>query len=200
MYVVLQKVLSSKQRKIEVLRAEGKEPEEQPSIFLKAFLLFMSRIISPIVCWTKDFFMFIKRRKVYWIIWLSLWLGYFNAYAIVIEFFAFYFYFVMSFNVANIFVQIYKLFSDFSVVINFIPGIIWIVLGLILFDLIRKHIGYKRLIHFEMRNRGFINERPIVFMLCGSMGTRKTTLITDMALSQEIMFRDAAKEFSLAKI
>ncbi len=197
LYVVLQKVLSSKQRKIEVLRAEGKEPEEQPSIFLKAFLLFMSRIISPIVCWTKDFFMFIKRRKVYWIIWLSLWLGYFNAYAIVIEFFAFYFYFVMSFNVANIFVQIYKLFSDFSVVINFIPGIIWIVLGLILFDLIRKHIGYKRLIHFEMRNRGFINERPIVFMLCGSMGTRKTTLITDMALSQEIMFRDAAKEMLL---
>ncbi|MBR2336652.1 MAG: hypothetical protein IKA61_01760, partial [Clostridia bacterium] len=36
------------------------------------------------------------------------------------------------------------------------------------------------------------NELPIVSMSCGSMGKKKTTLITDMALSQEVMFRQKA--------
>lgn len=46
--------------------------------------------------------------------------------------------------------------------------------------------------HFEARNCGFINELPIVSMSCGSMGKKKTTLITDMVLSQEVMFRQKA--------
>ena len=49
-----------------------------------------------------------------------------------------------------------------------------------------------RLRHFEARNCGFINELPIVSMSCGSMGKKKTTLITDMVLSQEAMFRQKA--------
>ncbi len=197
LFLVLKTILKSKQAQINKMCSDGKEPDDEPSIFLKAFLFVISHITRPIISWIKNFCLFVKGHKTYWIIWLTLWLGYFNVYSIVIEFFAYYFYFVMSFNLGNIFVQIYKLLSDLSVVINFIPGIIWIVLGLILFDLIRKSIAYKRLNHFEMRNRGFINERPIVFMLCGSMGTRKTTLITDMALSQEIMFRDIAKKMLL---
>ena len=48
--------------------------------------------------------------------------------------------------------------------------------------------------HFEARNCGFINELPIVSMACGSMGKKKTTLITDMVLSQEVMFRQKALE------
>ena len=31
-------------------------------------------------------------------------------------------------------------------------------------------------------------------MACGSMGKKKTTLITDMVLSQEVMFRQKALE------
>lgn len=46
----------------------------------------------------------------------------------------------------------------------------------------------------ENKDRGFINERPIVLMLCGTMGKKKTTIITDIALSQEIMLRDKAFE------
>lgn len=188
---------STKQKKNADVRAGGEEPDEKPSIFLKAFLFVMSRITRPVIAWIKELYSFIRKHKAYWIIWLMLWLGYFNAYTIVIEFIAFYLYFVMSFDILNIFVQLYKLFSDLSVVINFIPGFVWIIIGLIVFDMFRKSIAYKRLERFEMRNRGFINERPIVFMLCGSMGTRKTTLITDMALSQEVMYREVAKKMLL---
>ena len=44
----------------------------------------------------------------------------------------------------------------------------------------------------EARNCGFINTLPIVSMTCGSMGKKKTTMVTDMALSQEVMFRQKA--------
>ena len=62
----------------------------------------------------------------------------------------------------------------------------------LLFNRWRKRIALNRLRHFEARNCGFINELPIVSMSCGSMGRKKTTLITDMVLSQEVMFRQKA--------
>lgn len=58
----------------------------------------------------------------------------------------------------------------------------------------RKKIAYSVLNHYERCDRGFINERPIVSMICGTMGKKKTTLLTDIALSQEVMFRDKAFE------
>lgn len=74
------------------------------------------------------------------------------------------------------------------------PVWVYLIVGYSLFDIIRKKIAKGRLRHFEARNCGFINELPIVSMSCGSMGKKKTTLITDMALSQEVMFRQKALE------
>ena len=58
-------------------------------------------------------------------------------------------------------------------------------------------MGYKILQHHEAMNCGFINERPIVTMTCGTMGKKKTTMIADMMLLQEKMFRDKALELLL---
>ena len=107
---------------------------------------------------------------------------------------AFYFYFVVSFDFGNIYIQVYKLVLDLYAPVTFIPLWMWLIVGLFVFDRFRKSIAYARLNHFERRNRGFINARPIVYMVCGSMGKKKTTAITDMALSQEVMFRDKAFE------
>jgi hypothetical protein len=46
----------------------------------------------------------------------------------------------------------------------------------------------------EMMNRGMINSMSIVDMVVGTMGKKKTTMVTDMSLSQEAMFRDKALE------
>lgn len=43
-------------------------------------------------------------------------------------------------------------------------------------------------------NRDFLDSLPLVIMLCGSMGTGKTTMLVDMTLSQSILFRDKAFE------
>ena len=58
----------------------------------------------------------------------------------------------------------------------------------------RKSIAMSKLKHLEARNCGFINDLPIVIMTVGIMGKNKTALITDMAISQEKMFKQKAFE------
>lgn len=148
----------------------------------------------PIKRWLTAFFAFIKSHRAYYVTWAVLWALYFNFFTIAIEFLAYYFYFVVTFDVVNIYRQVYKLFLDLSPVFRTVPLWAWCVFGIVLFDTLRKKIAYARLNHCEMKNRGFINARPIVFMVCGTMGKKKTTAITDMALSQEVMLRDKAFE------
>lgn len=144
--------------------------------------------------WIIAFVGFVRTHGVYWIIWLCMWLFYFNAFTIFLELIAFYLYFVVSFDFDNIYRQVYKLFLDLWTPFTFIPVWCWLLLALFLIDRWRRKIGYAVLHHNEMKNRGFINERPIVLMACGTMGKKKTTMITDMALSQEAMLRDKAFE------
>lgn len=148
----------------------------------------------PLKTWLIGFFVFVKEHKNYYITWLCLWALYFNVFAIVIEFIAYYLYFVVSFDFLNLYRQVYKLFLDLSAAFTFIPLWAWGVVGLVALDKFRKNIAYGVMNHFERRNRGFINARPIVSMICGTMGKKKTTVLTDMALSQEAMFRDKAFE------
>lgn len=149
---------------------------------------------KPVKSWLIDFVAFIKDNKAYYILWAVIWAYNFNLFTIVVEFLAFYFYFAVTWDMVHIYRQVYKLAIDLWTPFNFIPWYVWCVVALIIFDKIRKKIGFAVLNHNEMKNRGFINERPIVFMGCGTMGKKKTTFITDVALSQEVMFRDKAFE------
>lgn len=161
---------------------------------LAVFKRISGKTYIPIKIWIVSFVNFIKENKVYLKLWIFIWLFNFNALTIVIEFFAYYLYFCLSFDFFNIYKQVYKLFCDLSVCIAFIPTWAWVLIGFLIFDKIRKKIGYGKLEHLENKNCGFINERPIVLMLCGTMGKKKTTIITDIALSQEVMFREKALE------
>lgn len=167
---------------------------DKDSKSLQKWKRFSLRVITPIKTWFKNFFVFMKKHPVYSRIWFVLWALYFNFFAIAIEFVAYYFYLVVSFDFISLYIQIVKLFLDLWSILTFIPLWGWCVIGFMFFDRIRKSIGYNVLEHNEMKNRGFINGRPIVYMVCGTMGKKKTTAITDMALSQEAMFRDKAFE------
>lgn len=150
------------------------------------------RTYKPLFTWVSRFFQFLRSHDKYVKIWLFIWAYCFNVITIAIEFFAFYFYFVVSFDFFNIYRQIYKLFCDLSVPIAFIPTWVWIIIGYLTLCHVRKKIGYSILRHHEARNCGFINELPIVVMICGTMGKKKTTMMTDMILLQEKMFREKA--------
>lgn len=164
---------------------------------LKSFKAFELKIYKPIKVWLRNFSEFVKEKKVYIFVWLTLFMLYFNFFTIIIEFVAFYLYFVVSFDFAGIFVQMYKLFLDLLPLFKFVPLPIWILSVVIAFNAFRKKIAYQWLYHLENRNKGFINSTGQVTMICSPMGKGKTTTLTDMALSQEIMFRNKAFELLL---
>lgn len=159
---------------------------------LKQFKKFSEKTYIPIKKWCLSFIDFVKQNNKYFKLWLFIWAYNFNVVTIIIEFLAFYFYFVMSFEFGSVYKQFYKLFCDLSVPLAFIPPFAWFIVLYLFICWLRKKIGYARLNHMENKDCGFINERPIVVMAVGTMGKKKTTKITDMALSQEKMFRDEA--------
>ena len=147
---------------------------------------------EPLKRFVRQYAAFVKGHSFIWIIWLVIWVFNLNFATIIIEFFAYYFYFAVSFDFGSIYTQFVKLVIDLQVVIKYVP--FWVILIFIwlLFERWRRNLALAKLRRMENSNRGFINDLPIVSMTCGSMGKKKTTIITDMTLSQEIMFRNVA--------
>lgn len=155
----------------------------------------ISRIVyEPIHSFVYGYIAFIRRHKWILRVWLFISILHLNLATIIIEFFAYYFYFAVSIDITTIFTQIRKLFLDLETSLKVFN--VWgiIIVGLWLFNRWRRNTALHTLRHYEARNCGFINELPIVSITCGSMGKKKTTLITDMTLSQEKMFRQRALE------
>lgn len=176
---------------------ENDKEKNSDSKPLKLYYKFEKTIILPIYKWLISFKNFLLEKKYFLIIWCLIWALYFNFFTIIIEALSYYFYFVLSFDFLNLYIQIYKLLLDLVPIMEFIPPIGLIIISYIIYELWRRNLGYKILRHYELRNRGFINTLGQVSMTCGAMGTGKTTALTDMALSQAHMFRDKALELIL---
>ncbi len=173
---------------------QGNTKHNQDTKPLRVFKAISKYTYQPVKCAVLCYREYLSEHKAIWICWALLWAFHLNLASIVTGFFAYYFYFVLSFDVANLYVQVCKLFIDLQVVFRHFPWWSIVTVCWLLFNRWRKRIALNRLRHYEARNCGFINELPIVSMACGSMGKRKTTLITDMVLSQEVMFRQKALE------
>ena len=161
---------------------------------LRVFKWITSKTYHPMKRLILGYFSFIKRHGWILIIWLVLWLIQLNIATIIIAFFAYCFYFITTFDLVTLYIQFCKLLIDLQIVFRTVP--IW-ALGMVLYVLFarfRRRIALAKLRRFEARNCGFINDLPISSMTCGSMGKKKTTIITDMALSQEVMLRQKAFE------
>lgn len=176
------------------LYKSGNTKHNKDTVPLKVFKSFSRCLYQPLKRAVLSYRDFLTEHRAVWIFWAVMWAFHLNAASIVTGFLAYYFYFVLSFDVANLYVQVCKLLIDLQVIFGFFPWWIIALVCWLLFDRWRKNIAQNRLRHFEARNCGFINELPIVSMACGSMGKKKTTLITDMVLSQEVMFRQKALE------
>ena len=161
---------------------------------LKRFKNFENKYVWPLKKWLNEFIIFLRENNYYLKICLVIFLFQFNFFSIIFDTFNYYIYFVSSFDRVSIYQEVIRLLMDLSVVIDFFPLPIWILIGYLVLCLIRKNIGLKKINAQERIDRALINERPIVLLLCGTMGSKKTTVITDMALSTEIMFRDKAFE------
>ncbi len=159
---------------------------------LKIFKRISDYTYRPVKAWLSGFVSFIRARKGYWITWVCMWLYNFNIFTILIEFIAFYLYFVFSFDIRSVYIQVCKLFLDLWTVINFIPTVCWGIIALIILNAISIKIGYARLRHNERCNRAFLNDRGVVNTIFGYVGSGKTSLASDIALSDEVQLLDDA--------
>lgn len=170
----------------------GNIDHNRDTVPLRIFKTITSKTYQQIKRAVLSYREYLMEHRAVWVCWIILWVFHLNAASIVMGFLAYYFYFVLSFDVGNLYVQVCKLFIDLQVIFRNFPWWSIVTVCWLLFNRWRKRIALNRLRHFEARNCGFINELPIVSMSCGSMGRKKTTLITDMVLSQEVMFRQKA--------
>lgn len=118
---------------------------------LTIFKKLSDRIYRPVKIWISSFLTFLAEHKAYTLTWLVLWLFNFNIFTIVIEFLAFYFYFVISFDFLSIYKQVYKLCLDLWTAVNFIPVPVWIIIGLLIVNKCATNIAYARLRHRDRR-------------------------------------------------
>ncbi len=164
----------------------------QDTIPLKVFKGLSKITYQPIKRFVRQYLGFVREHRPIWIGWAVLWAFNLNFVSIIITFFAFYFYFAVSFDFVGIYMQVVKLSIDFQMLFARFPWWSMLPIAWLIFEKWRKGIAIYRLNKMESANRGLINDLPIVSMTCGSMGKKKTTIITDMALSQEVMFRKVA--------
>ena len=137
---------------------------------------------------------YLPRYKVLLWILLVVWLCALNVATIVVEAVAFYFFFAATFNFADFLSQLVKLFIDLVVMFSGAPFVLWLVGAAVLFHYLRCRIGISVLKKNEKKNKGFIKKLPIVKLNVGDMGRKKTTLLVDMALSEEEIQRFEALE------
>ena len=174
------------------LYAKGNNNYNADTLPLRVFKKISAVTYQPTKRFVCGYIGFLQAHNWVWISWLVMWAFHLNLASIVIAFFAYYFYFAVSFDFVGIYTQIVKLVRDLQPFFRFFPWWGLIIIAYVLFERWRKKFALNKLRKYEAKNCGFINELPIVSMTCGSMGKRKTTMITDMALSQEAMFRQKA--------
>lgn len=143
-----------------------------------------------------EFFVFFRERKKYRITLILTALFFLNVFTVLLEFFAYYFYFLFSsdFDLVGLGAQAVKLLYDVFLAFRFLPIWVWVIVGIWIVDKIRREIGYRMLEHQEENLREFIEERGIVQLYCGSMRTGKTTLVTSVLKSLNALARKWAKD------
>ena len=163
---------------------------------LQRWRRFTFKVVSPVVQWVRSFWDFVKSSP-YKSLWTFLWVMFFNIPSVVVAFFAFYLYFICSFDFLSIYGQLLKLMVDAAPLVRFIPVTIWVVIGFWAVNAICRSEAKAKLEHCERMNRGFINERGILTTVWGVMNAGKTSMLTSMSLSAEVELHDMALEILL---
>ena len=151
------------------------------------------RFLLPVFRFFKRLWAFAKEKK-YVTISMYLWAFYFNIFTIILEVFAYYFYFCANFDVISLYRQVYKLLLDLTPMIRFIPVLVWIIIGLRVWNSMSNTRASSKQRHNENKNRGFGNIRQIFIYIIGLMGAGKTTQAVDMGLTYTVQMRDDAFE------
>lgn len=160
----------------------------------KAWNKFYTKVVSPSKEFIKGQISFLKQNSyVKYCLIFSL-LIYFNLASIIIDFLAYYFYFISKFDFSSIWELIYLLLLEMTPSLFRIPLWFYILVIYYLFCKWRKNNALDILRHHDAINCGFVKGSGVLIMINGAPGAGKTLLQTDMSITCEMMFRQQAKE------
>ncbi len=135
---------------------------------------------------------FLSVHKWYLLAFGLVWAYNLNLITIALEIIAYALYLPFSLDFLHLYTLIAKVAMDLTVAIDFLPWFVWVIVGYFFFDWWRKEQALKVLYRYEDRNRVFLENHPGALFIVGKQRSEKTKMMTDMALSQEQIFRDTA--------
>lgn len=161
-------------------------------------LQFFKRRVEPLLIsfylWIRSFITFLRKNGIYLKLLALIWVVNLNLVSIALSLLGYYFYFTSSFDFLSFPKYFVKVLIDLVITFTGLPLLFWLGLVYYIITAILKNIAYAVLEHHEMKNRGFINAQPLGVLGCCTMGGGKTSLITDMGLSNSVMFKNDALE------
>lgn len=168
-------------------RCTERNKKSKPLLYFEFFLF---HVLTPIGNWCKEFIYFCFNNSKYLISWFIIWCMHFNVFSIVISFVAYYLYFTSSWKIFTIYSQLLKLQTDLTPMIRFLPAIVWILIGIKIYNHICKSIAFDYLRYAQRCNEAVIRARGVVSIIAGKMRMGKTKLATSMALVTEKVIYD----------
>lgn len=155
---------------------------------------FDSKVFYPIRMWFKNYYLFLKEKIFYVKIFVFVLLFFTNIVNSIIELFSGLLVFVSSLSFGSLYQNVYSFLYSIYPLFVIVPTFIWVILILCLFQWIRYKVAYNKLSSFEHKNCDFVNSTGVITLVSGAPGSSKTTLITDMSLSCEKVFRYKLKD------
>ena len=150
---------------------------------------------ASVVDTIKDFLSFFVSKKYYFIPMVLLLMYFTNFINMAIAILGYYFYLVSTLDFVSVWNQVVRFFTDLSHLmrVEFTP--LWII-GFVLFiRWLFGKIADGRKAYYLDKNRHFVkDEVGLATLFKGTMAKGKTTLMTDCALTTEVLFKDLAFE------
>ena len=155
--------------------------------------------VYPFIAWIKDFIGFIQENIIYVNLFIIIWCLHFNIFSIVLAALSYYFYFISSWDLGSLYVQLLKLQIDITPVVRFIPAIIWAIIIYVVYDRITHSMAFNRLYYYDTANKAFVRKLGNITTVYGEPGAGKTKLVTALALTEEIRMYDDALKIMLTR-
>lgn len=152
------------------------------------------KLIEKLVRPTKSFFdSLIDYSKAHSRLSLAIfliWLINLNVLTVAVEFLAFYYYFICTWDLTALTLGLSYLALDTIVIFLSLPAAYWVaVLGRIYYRICEEQ-GLETLKQMEKENCNYLRTLDVICLIVGEPGTGKTTLLVDMFLSWINVFKD----------
>lgn len=185
-----------------IILSNFKKPKQnndygQETKFCRKYKRFCLKVVTPSYEYVKSVFAFFRSRKYYFIPAVIIFLLSTNVASICISFLAYYFYLLGSVNFASVIYQLYKLSVDLIIMLSTLPFVVWLFIGIYLFNVITVYFAYQRLDRQGAVNMRFADSCNIAVYIIGTMRAGKTSFGTSLLVFFAIKFRRMSKGIML---